>query len=188
MKRLLSMLMIVSMLICAISCENKNSTNTGDHTASTEVSSTPQASDADGRINAGNISAICPEGWKSFPVMSYDDDNEIDPNELKFYKGVTDDDLKDTQPSIAISFKNKGPVGADKSFLEGEDIEPLEIGGRIWEGFEFEWAGDSLAKLISSEVGDTIYLTVWLVVRKDQPITLHDTDLQEIIASILVEN
>jgi hypothetical protein len=136
----------------------------------------------EGRIDAGNISAVCPEGWKNIPVEG-DDKDTADPNELKFYKGVKDDGLYSFLPSVAISYDNNGPLGADKEWLEGEDLDPIEIGGRTWEGFTFEWSGDKCAKLITEDGGVKIAVTIWLDLGLES-ISLDDPDVREIITSI----
>ena len=61
------------------------------------------------RIDTGIISALCPDGWKSYDVADYfsDDDDAIDPTRLEFHKGAQTPDDQFFKPGIDISYYDK---------------------------------------------------------------------------------
>lgn len=91
------------------------------------------------RINTGIISALCPDGWKSYQVADCfsDDEDAIDLTMLKFHKGAQGEDDKYFTPGVEISYYSK-----DSYFLEPtptnylidnfEDWGPMELAGRSW--------------------------------------------------------
>jgi len=136
----------------------------------------------DSRIDAGNVSAVCPDGWDSFPWEGEDGSNN-----LKFYKGIqpgTQDDIdrqKQSVPAIAINYKTGDGLFSFKDFYDdAEDWGPQTIGEYTWEGFTATWNDDKVAILTSGD----LTLNIWLEMADGASISLDDQDVRDIIASI----
>jgi len=197
MKKLLALLLVLMLsmsLFAGCGGNSEEPAETDDPVVSVEPEDEPEPEPEpepeaeDGRIDAGNVSAICPDGWQSFPVMDEDDDTKADPNELKFFKGVEEgeEEFRNSKPSVAISYNARGPLGVDKEWHEGTDIDPIELGGRTFEGYTFERGGDTLVIMAAETDSEKIVVTIWLEIIKDRGISLDDADVREIIASIKV--
>lgn len=140
------------------------------------------------RITTGNVSALCPDGWKSYPVWDLwaEKENTPDKNILKFNKFAKTEDDQHVTPSIEIRY-----YGLNSSFIEpgkdrfddAEDIGPTKIGNRIWKGITgLSW--DTKQALIWTEDGDDEFLIAILLEYDGKSISLQDADVQAIIASI----
>jgi hypothetical protein len=140
------------------------------------------------RISAGNVSALCPDGWKSYPVWDLwaEEANTVDKDKLKFNKGAVSEDDQHFTPSMEIRYYglNSTFFRPDKDrFDDPEDLAPMKIGGRTWEGIAGLSWGNRQA-LIWTEDGDDEYLIAILLEYDGKKITLQDADVQAIIASI----
>ncbi len=157
--------------------------------ANKAVSGTTDITDITGeRISAGNVSALCPDGWKSYPVWDLwaEKENTPDKDKLKFNKGAVSEDDQHFTPSIEIRY-----YGVDATFFrpdkdrfeDPEDLAPMKIGERTWEGIAGLSWGNKQA-LIWTEDGDDEFLIAILLEYDGKKITLQDADVQAIIASI----
>lgn len=140
------------------------------------------------RISAGNVSALCPDGWKSYPVWDLwaDEANTVDKDKLKFNKGAVSEDDQHVTPSMEIRYygPNSTFFRPDKDrFDDPEDLSPMKIGERTWEGIAGLSWGNRQA-LIWTEDGDDEFLIAILLEYDGKKITLQDADVQAIIASI----
>ena len=144
-------------------------------TSTTEPTNEPMEID-DGRVDACNISAVCPDGWESRPWEGDDASNN-----LKFFKDLEGDFMIGYVPQININYKTGGDLFDVKAFYDdAEDWGPETIGDRSWEGFTATWNDEKVAIL---ESGD-LTLNIWLEMANGKSISLDDKDLRDIIASI----
>ena len=138
-------------------------------------------------IDAGNIRAICPEGWFNYPVVDYfSEDSALDPDKLTFLRG-TDDSLTNL-PHIAIGF-----YGADNELMPYEDqkahyetavdIAPFMIGEDVWEGIRYN-LGDDVTEALISKVGVGAFAVLVRLEGAGEVISLTDADVQTILSSI----
>ena len=142
---------------------------------------------AGGVINAGNIRAICPEGWFSSPVTDYFAKNQtLDPDALLFLKG-TDDSWAST-PFVSIRFYGKDHVLMSYEEQKGKydsatDIEPFFIGADIWEGITYHIDAKAIEAVVSVR-GRGAYEVIIRLEGAGEAITFADADVQTILSSI----
>ena len=139
-------------------------------------------------VDAGNIRAICPEGWISVPVRNYlsDDLDAVDPDALSFYKGA-EDSLVST-PYIVATFygihNELTDYETQKMFFDAvDDIEPFMIGTDIWEGISYN-LGDSITEAIISKRGYGAFDVMIRLEGGGETISFTDADVQTILTSI----
>lgn len=142
-------------------------------------------------INAGDVIALCPEGWLSFgvPDLFSDDEDATVPNKLEFRKGAKDAEDYGT-PGISITY-----YGENETFYElnkddyedSEDLGPIDFGGRTWQGFtavdgayKYGWLWTGTAD------GDEEFLVNYLCEYGGVTISIDDADVQAIISSIKI--
>ena len=182
MKKLVTITLALLMTLSLVACGN---TGTGGQPASEPAAVKGETYDA------GNVSALVPDGWKAFGIqdMWADEEGAMDPDQVQIAKGAAEDYDLFSKPSVLIQH-----YGADVDMMtlekemydEGKDLEPLEIGGRTWNGFSAKSLGTPLTVLWTGEAGsDQFQVTVWTDMG-DGTITLEDADVQAIIASIAV--
>lgn len=142
------------------------------------------------RVDAGNISALCPEGWKSYPVADIfsDDDDAVDPDALEFRKGAESEDDKYLTPGLKITY-----YGEDYSLMDidsenyfGGKFEvwgPVGLGGRTWEGL-VGLENDEKFAIVQAKGGDDKFDAMIQLEDGGQIISLEDDDVLAILASI----
>ena len=141
--------------------------------------------------DAGNIRAICPEGWFSVPVRDFfsDKDDALTPDKVRLIKG-TDDDWAQV-PYIVITFlgTNHRPMSLDEQkeyYDTTADLEPFMIGTDIWEGFSYA-VGDSKVEAIIRKRNDPAFDVLVILQDKEETISLTDADVQTILSTIHYE-
>ena len=140
-----------------------------------------------GIIDAGNVSAPCPKGWKGYlnRESSADVNSPVKPNELEIYKDAKND--WDIFTHTGLRIKYYGPDremdNPDYYFSEPEELSPMEIGGRTWKGYKGLWMGEPRAILWTEEGDNQIRIEV-ILENDGRSISLDDPDVHEIIAGI----
>lgn len=140
-------------------------------------------------IDAGRVSALCPDGWESFgmPDLFSDDKDAMVTNILVFRKGAKSDEDY-SNPGIKISYygENETFYKLNKDdYGESEDLEPIELGGRTWEGFTGLDSGQKYVWLwTGTSDSNEEFLINFLCEYDGVTISLDDVDVQAIIASI----
>lgn len=135
---------------------------------------------------AGNLSALVPDGWKAFPASDLFDeyDGDYDPNGLSIYKGAEDEFDVLIKPGMQITYYDGSMMEPSKDFYDdAEDLEPFELGGYTWQGFTCTSLDYPIAVLWAEDGNDQFSVNVWLENEGEQ-ISLEDADVQAIIESI----
>lgn len=140
--------------------------------------------------NAGNFSALVPEGWKAFPVEDIfaDEEGAISPNSLSVCKGgETDWDLF-SKPYLDIDYygeNSKLTPPAKDWYDDAEDIASFTAGNFTWEGFSA--TSYEMPMIILWGInGDVEYqVTIWF---NGGSISQTDADVQAILASLTLGN
>ena len=136
-------------------------------------------------VDAGKISAICPDGWFFVPTKDFFSDvpDAMDPSKLRLLKG-TDDDWANV-PSINIAFYSENNINL--SYAEEKlhydtavDINPFTIGTDVWEGISFL---DGAQALISIQGVGAFNVSLVLEGSSDS-ISFTDADVLTILSSI----
>lgn len=143
------------------------------------------------RISTGVISALCPDGWKSYDVTDFfsDDEDAIDLAGLQFNKGAQTEDDKYLTSGIEISYFDKDsyfmePTPENYMVDNPEDWGPMELSGRTWIGFKDLDRGDTF---IWSQEGDYHLLVTLFIDSSDDKLSMEDAEVQAIISSIGIE-
>lgn len=181
MKKLIALLLALTMLLCFAACGNKGGK---------EGASTDSPAEITGEtVDAGNFTALVPSGWKSFPVVDmWSDDGANDPDQLNIVKGgETDFDLL-TKPYIQIV--HYGPESemmapAKDFYSNAADVESFTTGSLTWQGFSAEgMLGTAMTILWTGESAGHQYQVTVFGETDAGKIALSDADLQAILASL----
>ncbi|MBQ3552592.1 MAG: hypothetical protein IJA35_05530 [Clostridia bacterium] len=138
--------------------------------------------------DAGNVSALVPDGWKAFPVMDVfsDEEGATDPDALQICKGAeTEWDIL-IKPYVQINHYGPDTTNITPSkdwYDDAEDIDPITTGSYTWNGFTGTSLDAPLA-ILWTEDGDHKYQITILLGTGDDAITLSDADVLAILASI----
>lgn len=139
-------------------------------------------------FNAGNFSALVPEGWKAFPVedLFADEEGAISPNSLSICKGgETDWDLF-SKPYLDIDYYGESselwPPTKDW-YDDAKDIESFTAGNFTWEGFTATSYEQPMIILWGINGDDEYQVTIWL---NEGTISHTDADVLAILASLTI--
>jgi len=188
----LAMLMVVSLFAGCGDKKVDEPAKTDDTAADAPADDAADAPAVTGEVyDAGNVSAIVPEGWKAFPVMDVfaEEEDATDPDGIQIGKGAeTEWDLF-SQPYVLINYY--GPdttmMAPDKEWYdEAEDIAPFTAGGYTWEGFTAK-SFDLPIAMVWTDAGDgnEYQVSIWLQLEEGgDSISVTDADVQAIIASV----
>lgn len=139
-------------------------------------------------VDPGNISVLCPDGWKSFSIPDYISsvENAKNPNGLELRKGTEGEGYQYLMPGLELQYYEHG-LGGDEptNNYEGksESWGPIELGGRTWQGF----IGLDAGKAFIWAKGASEYSLVTMrfeLEAEGVEISLDDADVQAIIASL----
>ena len=120
-------------------------------------------------VDAGKFTVLVPNGWKSFTSSDLFDeyDGDTDPTKLNIYRGAKDEWDQLRKPGLQIVYygPNNMFYKPTKDFYDdAEDVAPIEIGGRKWEGFTATSLGTKICVLYTGDdpAGDQFCANVWL--------------------------
>ncbi len=174
-KILVLMLVIIMSLTLFVGCGD-DSSNNGDGTIKGET------------YNAGNVSALVPNGWKAFPVTDpfADDPTTIDPDALRICKGgETETDIF-SKPYLQINYYGEDMIfiAPSKDFYDNAvDLTPFTLGELTWNGYTADSMGYPIA-VIWAEKGEVQYQVNCFLGTSGGTISLEDADVKAIIESI----
>lgn len=156
-------------------------------TGSTEDNVDTKPEIAGEMYDTGEFRALVPEGWQAFPVTDvFSEDNAVDTSCFHIIKDGTSDLDLFSKPYVRFDYYGSDTMmmKPDSSWYENvEDVAPMQLGEHSWSGFTGEDGYGKMAVLWAEE-GDIQYqVTIWLEV-ENKKITLEDTDVQAILASV----
>ena len=183
-------ILLVSLAACG-SKDKDSSEDGGDVASNVEVEAAPAVPFepiAGEVVSAGNISAVCPEGWFFVPIRDIFSEvaDATDPNKLRLIKG-TDDDWASV-PNVVISFYGAGTslssYAEQKTYYDTVvDVNPFTIGDEVWEGISYN-LGETSTEVLISKVNDGSYQVTVGTVTNGGSVSLTDADIQTILSSI----
>lgn len=142
-------------------------------------------------IDTGDISALCPDGWKNYPQNDFfsDDEDAIDTKTLDFRKGAETEDDAYTTPGVTIRF-----YGVDWDFMAPEDNfegefkawGPMNLNGKIASGLIGLTDSEKFAIVYVDVDGGELEVMVQLE-QFEQTISLDDDDVLAILASLEIK-
>lgn len=194
MKKLIALLLALTMVVCFAACGGEEGgTNAPDNGGSnvSDNNETNKPAEVSGETyDAGNVSALIPDGWKAFPVsdMWSEEENATDPDQLNIVKGgETEFDLL-TKPYIQIVHYEPGSmITPSKEYYENAaDVESITAGGLTWEGFSGEGLlGDTLIVMWTTNAdGHQFQLNIFNKTDAAE-FALTDADVLAILGSIV---
>lgn len=176
MKKIIAILMAALLLLGLCACGEKDEKPADPSEVKGET------------YDAGEVSALVPEGWKAFPVTDLFDeyDGDYDPTAIQIAKGAESEWDLFTVPYIQINYYGPDSWGMmmDSSFYdETEDLEPMTLGSYKWTGFNVI-DEEYPQTILWAEDGDIqIQVMMNLGTGKDA-ISVSDPEVQAIVASI----
>jgi len=139
-------------------------------------------------VDAGNVSATCPEGWYNMPVQDYFSDVEgaLDPNGLKLQKDT--DDEWTYGPAVIVNFYGEDneimSYDLQKDFFDSAvDVEPFTVGDKVWHGIQYNMGEDILEANISVKGSGAVEVLL-ILEGEGRSISLTDPDVLTILSSI----
>ena len=172
---LLALLLVASLTACGSKTEAGGEAGGADAAPKGETMSTE------------NFSVLVPDGWMGFEVADFTSDEEdaMDPDSLQICKdGETEFDIF-TKPYVQIFHYGADDImlTPDSSWYDDvEDLEPMTIGDRTWNGFTGSSLDVPIAVLWTE--GEHSYQINVVLESSEGSITLDDADFQAIVASI----
>jgi len=200
MKKLIALLLALSMLVCLTACGGGDKKSEGGKSSDPskevtgETDDTGKSSDPSKEVtgetyDAGNVSALVPEGWKAFPAtdMWSDEENATDPDQLNIVKGgETEFDML-TKPYIQIVHYEPGSmmVPSKDYYDSAADVDPVTTGELTWEGFSAVGMLEASFIIMWTTNADGHQFQINIYDKTDEgTITLNDADVLAILASI----
>ena len=212
-KALLGILLITALLTGLAGCGNSDSSQnstqptvkdtaasgvqqstdtTATQSVKTSVSATPAVpfEPVSGKtVDAGNVRAVCPEGWYNLPARDVfsEEEGALDPDKLIFQK-FSDEEYTNL-PNVVISF-----YGVGETFMSYEEqleyysenaklLPPFMIGETVWEGLTYPLGDDVTEVLISKQGNGDMSVGIRLE-GEGESIAITDADVQTILTSI----
>lgn len=143
--------------------------------------------------DTGSFSVAVPSGWKALGVedMWTEEEGDMDPTQVQVYKGADDYWDMFSTPGVTIAYYDAdNTLTADllpEMYDDVTDLEPLELGGRTWQGFSAKSFDSPITILWTGEAdSDQFQVSIWTEMSEGS-ISLDDADVQAIIASITVK-
>ncbi|MBR6825748.1 MAG: hypothetical protein IKM59_04290 [Oscillospiraceae bacterium] len=188
MKKLFALLLVLVMMLTLVACGgDKEPTNDNDNKETTAAKDDNKEITGE-TFNAGNFSALVPEGWMEVVVkdMWADDPNAVDPDKLQIIKdGTSEFDIL-TKAYVQIDYY--GPetdmMAPSSEWYEGAaDLEPVVAGGYTWKGFSAVSGGNPMTVLYTGEAGGPQFqATLWS--NGSSTISATDADVLAILESV----
>ena len=186
----LAIALLLSIAACAGNTDNQQNSDSIENQASNTAitPAVPFEAVPGETIDAGNIHAVCPDGWFNSPVsdMFSGEAGALDADKLMFLKGT--DDSWSYAPCVSISFYGKDrevmPYEEQMDFYDNAVIlEPFMIGETVWEGLSYNVSDDVVEAVISIQNVGAFNVLVRLE-GEGQVISFADADVQTILSSI----
>lgn len=183
MKKVLTWLLVVSMFFCFTACGSEEEVPNITPNDETPAAITGET------YNAGNVSALKPDGWMAVPTMDMwsDDPNATDPDQFTLVKdGKSEFDVL-SKPNIqVIHYEPESMMVPSKDLYEGaQDLAPITAGSLTWEGFSGkDFMGNSLIILWSTNAaGHQFQLNIFNETDAGK-FLLTDADVMAILESV----
>ena len=194
MKRILAILLALCALLSLAACGGN--TASGGGTAASGSSAAPAQSSAPAKpedvtgetYETGSFQALVPTGWKAFgvPDIWADEDDVMDPDALRIIKGGESDMDVFSRPYIQLNFYGPDTTlwNPDMSFYDdGEELEPITVGGLTWVGFKAKSLGSTIV-MLWTEDEEIQYQASIFYEATNGSISLEDVDVLAILGSV----
>lgn len=190
MKKLLALILALVMAFSLVACGEKEENNDDvEETKAVDVDNGGNDAAITGETyNAGNFTALVPEGWLAVPVsdMWSDDADATDPNKVQIIKDGTSEFDIFSKAYIQIDYY--GPetdmmAPSSEWYDEAADLDPVVAGDYTWTGFSAVSGGNPMTVLCTGEAGGPQYqATIWG--NGENTVAVTDADVLAILASV----
>lgn len=176
-----------AVLLCSLlaACGNGGSSSNDSGRSASGVN----AQDLNG-YDTGVFTVSLPDGWTAVAVedklQKYD--GVTDPEQLYIVKGGTKAEDIFSYPYIWVSYyKDANTFASAKSmYQDSQDIEPLQIGARTWEGYKYTSSGYPGTSLTCREDG-SLWACLFVLENNGKSISVQDEDVKTILSSLKVK-
>ncbi|MBE6985129.1 MAG: hypothetical protein E7434_05915 [Ruminococcaceae bacterium] len=188
MKKFLALILALTMVFALVACGEKEPEAT-DTPATDAPADNGGAADISGETyNAGNFTALVPDGWMAIPVTDmWSDDGAADPDALQIIKdGASEFDIL---TKAYIQFDYYAPetdlmIPSSEWYDEAADLDPIVAGSYTWNGFTAVSGGNTMITLWTGEAGGPQFqATLWC--NGENVISASDADVLAILASVV---
>lgn len=139
-------------------------------------------------FDAGNVTALVPEGWMGFAINDVfaEESDAKDPDVIQICKNATSDWDIFTNPYVQINYYGPEveffPPSSDW-YTDVKEVKSFKAGNHEWEGFT-GYSDEYLFAILWCIEGDNEYqATMWLTAENDS-INYDDEDVKAILASV----
>ena len=197
MKKVLAMI-LSSVLTCTMlaSCGDSSSTGGTSSAANSSqagVSSAAESSKAEEQPTQYDTTVFTvsvPGGWAAAPVADVlkKFDGVTNPEQVYIIKGGKQAQDIVKYPYVWVTYyKDASSYMSSKGFYsDAEDIAPVEIGGKSWEGYKYTSSGFPGTCLTCTE-GSGLWVCLFVLKNADMEITVQDEDVKAILSSLKVK-
>ena len=192
MKKILALVLVLTLLFTLAACGEKEEKKDNEDPKTSENGGENNNGGAEIKgeaYNAGNFSALVPEGWMAIPVsdMWSDAPNAVDPDALQIIKDGTSE--FDILTKAYIQFNYYAPetdlmVPSSEWYDGAENLDPIVAGEYTWNGFTAVSGGNTMITLWTGEAGGPQFqATLWC--NGENVISASDADVLAILASVV---
>lgn len=167
---------------------------TGCGDSSSDAASSADVSSSEAKILTEHDTTVfmvlVPDGWSAAPVADLlkKFDGKTNPEQLYILKGgKTAEDIS-KYPYIWVSYyKDAGTYASAKSiYSDAQDLPPMQIGGRTWEGYKYTSSGYPGTCLTSSD-GSGLWVCLFVLENGENKIAIEDEDVKTILSSLKIK-
>lgn len=186
MKKFIALLLALVMVMSFAACGDDSETPAGN-----EGNKEPQTiADITGEtFNAGNVSALVPEGWIAFAVSDIfaEEENATDPNKINICKGGSSEFDLFAKPYMQVIYYDPSitMMTPAKDFYDDvKDVAPITAGDLTWNCFTADSMGTAIAVLWTTTADGHQFQINCFLENGGEKIELTDLDFLAILASI----
>ncbi len=184
MKRFLAII-AASVLICSMltACGDSSSVGDTSSAASAESSKTEKPTAYDTSVFTVSV----PDGWSAAPVADTlkKFDGKTNPEQLYILKGGKTAEEIFKYPYIWVNYyKDANKYASAKSmYSNAEDLAPLEISGKTWEGYKYTSSGYP-GTCLTCKDGEALWVCLFVLENGENKIDIQDEDVKTILSSL----
>lgn len=172
-----------AVLVCSLltACGNAGSSSDGSDR------STSGAAESLNVYDTGMFTVSLPDGWTAVAVedklQKYD--GVTDPEQLYIIKGGTKTEDIFSYPYIWVSYyKDANTFASAKSmYQDSQDLDPMQIGSRTWEGYKYTSSGYPGTCLTCKQDG-SLWACLFVLENGKRSISIQDEDVKTILSSL----
>jgi len=164
--------------------------SSAEGTVSSSTAESSSAAEKPTEYDTTVFTVSVPSGWNAAPVADLlkKFDGKTNPEQVYILKGGTTAEEIYKYPYIWVSYyKDASTYASAKSFYnDAQDIAPMQIGGRTWEGYKYTSSGYP-GTCLTSKDGSGMWVCLFVLENGDNKITIEDEDVKTILSSLKIK-